>query len=208
MIITLALTLALLIPTGGASAVIAGGLLALDLYSAGKQFIHYGQQQALTGTDLDRARSLSDEDPSLTGVVISLISIGLSGAQLISVFRQVQALRNLAAAGRDTEAAVKALNKVGEDLGAGDLGTQAANSGRRARSGASTAADKPPTRTSRRLRTRRRPPRRSRRRRTSRPPNLPTNPGPSPTSRRPRQRPTSPRPGPSARLAKSTRLYR
>ena len=145
MIITLALTLALLIPTGGASAVIAMGLLALDLYSAGKQFIHYGQQQALSGTDLDRARSLSDEDPSLTGVVISLISIGLSGAQLISVFRQVQALRNLAAAGRDTEAAVKALNKVGEDLGAGDLGTQAANSGRRARSGASTAADKPPT---------------------------------------------------------------
>ena len=140
MIITLALTLALLIPTGGASAVIAGGLLALDLYSAGKQFIHYGQQQALTGTDLDRARSLSDEDPSLTGVIISLISIGLSGAQLISVFRQVQALRNLAAAGRDTEAAVKALNKVGEDLGAGDLGTQAANSGRRARSAASTAA--------------------------------------------------------------------
>ena len=145
MIITLALTLALLIPTGGASAVIAAGLLALDLYSAGKQFIHYGQQQALTGTDLDRARSLSDEDPSLTGVVISLISIGLSGAQLISVFRQVQALRNLAAAGRDTEAAVKALNKVGEDLGAGDLGTQAANSGRRARSGASATADKPPT---------------------------------------------------------------
>jgi hypothetical protein len=145
MIITLALTLALLIPTGGASAVIAVGLLALDVYSAGKQFIHYGQQQALTGTDLDRARSLSDEDPSLTGVIISLISIGLSGAQLISVFRQVQALRNLAAAGRDTDAAVKALNKVGEDLGAGDLGTQAANSGRRARSGASTTADKPPT---------------------------------------------------------------
>ena len=144
-VITLALTLVLLLPTGGASAVIAGGLLALDVYSAGKQYIQYGRQQALRGTDLDRARSLSDEDPSLTGVIISLISVGLSGAQLISVFRQVQAVRNLAAAGRDTDTAVKALNKVGEDLGAGDLGTQAATTGRRARSGASTTADKPPT---------------------------------------------------------------
>jgi hypothetical protein len=143
--ITLALTLVLLIPTGGASAVIAGGLLALDVYSAGKQIIQYGRQQALRGTDLDRARSLSDEDPSLTGVIISLISVGLSGAQLISVFRQVQAVRNLAAAGRDTDAAVKALNKVGEDLGAGDLGTEAATTGRRTGQGASTAADKPPT---------------------------------------------------------------
>ncbi|HEY1516371.1 MAG TPA: hypothetical protein VGF91_08125 [Solirubrobacteraceae bacterium] len=144
-VITLALTLVLLLPTGGASAVIAGGLLALDVYSAGKQIIQYGRQQALTGTDLDRARSLSDEDPSLTGVIISLISVGLSGAQLISVFRQVQAVRNLAAAGRDTDAAVKSLNKVGEDLGAGDLGTQAATTGRRTGRGASTEADKPPT---------------------------------------------------------------
>ena len=56
MIITLALTLVLLLPTGGASAVIAGGLLALDVYSAGKQIIQYGRQQALVGTDLDRAR--------------------------------------------------------------------------------------------------------------------------------------------------------
>ena len=144
-VITLALTLVLLLPTGGASAVIAGSLLALDVYSAGKQIIQYGRQQALSGTDLDRARSLSDEDPSLTGVIISLISVGLSGAQLISVFRQVQAVRNLAAAGRDTDAAVKALNKVGEDLGAGDLGTQAATTGRRTARGASTAAEKPPT---------------------------------------------------------------
>ncbi|MGZ4187333.1 MAG: hypothetical protein ACXVSL_14530 [Solirubrobacteraceae bacterium] len=145
MVITLALTLVLLLPTGGASAVIAGGLLALDVYSAGTQIIQYGRQKALRGTDLDRARSLSDEDPSLTGVIISLVSVGLSGAQLLSVFRQVQAVRNLAAAGRDTDAAVKALNKVGEDVGAGDIGTQAANSGRRARTGGSTAADKPPT---------------------------------------------------------------
>jgi hypothetical protein len=74
--------------------------------------------------------------------VISLISAGIGGAQLINVFRQVQAVRNLAAAGADSEAAVKALNKVGEELGAGDLGTQAANTGRRARTGG--AADRPP----------------------------------------------------------------
>ena len=140
-VITIALTLVLLLPTGGASGFIAGGLVALDLYSAGKQYIAYGRQQALRGTDLDRARSLSEEDPSLFGVVVSLISAGIGGAQLINVFRQVQAVRNLAAAGGDTEAAVKALNKVGEELGAGDLGTQAANTGRRARTG---AADRPP----------------------------------------------------------------
>ena len=144
-VITLALTLVLLLPTGGASGLIAGGLLALDLYSAGKQYVAYGRQKALRGTDLDRARSLSDEDPSLTGFVITLVSAGIGGAQLISVFRQVQAVRNLAAAGADTEAAVKALNKVGEDLGAGDLGTQAANTGRRSKAGASTAPDRPPT---------------------------------------------------------------
>jgi hypothetical protein len=140
-VITIALTLVLLLPTGGASGFIAGGLIALDLYSAGKQYIAYGRQQALRGTDLDRARSLSDEHPSLTGVVISLVSAGIGGAQLINVFRQVQAVRNLAAAGSDTDAAVKALNKVGEELGAGDLGTQAAKTGRRARAG---AGDKPP----------------------------------------------------------------
>ena len=42
--------------------------------------------------------ALSDEDPSLTGVIISLISVGLSGFQLLSVFRQAQVVRNLAAA--------------------------------------------------------------------------------------------------------------
>jgi hypothetical protein len=140
-VLTIALTLVLLLPTGGASGFIAGGLIALDLYSAGKQYIAYGRQKALRGTDLDRARSLSEEDPSLTGMVISLISAGIGGVQLINVFRQVQAVRNLAAAGGDTDAAVKALNKVGEELGAGDLGTQAANTGRRARAG---AGDKPP----------------------------------------------------------------
>jgi hypothetical protein len=140
-VITIALTLVLLLPTGGASGLIAGSLVALDLYSAGKQYIAYGRQQALRGTDLDRARSLSDEDPSLTGIVISLVSAGIGGAQLLNVFRQVQAVRNLAAAGGDTDAVVKALNKVGDELGAGELGTQAANTGRRARAG---AADRPP----------------------------------------------------------------
>ena len=57
-VITLALTLVLLLPTGGASAVIAGGLLALDVYSAGKQYIQYGRQQALRGpTSTAPARS-------------------------------------------------------------------------------------------------------------------------------------------------------
>src|SRR4029453_233382 len=44
-VITIALTLVLLLPTGGASGFIAGGLIALDLYSAGKQYIAYGRQQ-------------------------------------------------------------------------------------------------------------------------------------------------------------------
>jgi hypothetical protein len=77
----LALGLALLaaIPTGGSSLVAAGaalaslGSLGISLYQAGEHLQQYQLEQAMAGSDFDKARALSTEDPSLFWLAVDIV---------------------------------------------------------------------------------------------------------------------------------------
>ena len=47
-----------------------------------------GHLLALANTDLDQARSLSAEEPSLTGLAVKLVSLGLNAGVVVSLFRE------------------------------------------------------------------------------------------------------------------------
>ena len=121
--ITLALSLLLLVPTGGASLAVPG-LLALDVYTGLSQLVEHGRQKAMTDTDLDQARSLSDEEPSLTGFAITLVSLGLQGVSLLKAFRQAVALRRLAMEGGESDAVRRALKQLLEEHGVTDVNAE------------------------------------------------------------------------------------
>jgi hypothetical protein len=74
------LALVTFLPSGGASLGIAAGMASVGMaaYSAVHDWEKYSQQKMLSDTDLDIARSLSTEEPSLTPFVISPVSLGLS----------------------------------------------------------------------------------------------------------------------------------
>jgi hypothetical protein len=127
---SLALSLLTLIPTGGASLAIPVGIASAGLaaYSALKEFEHYKDQKTLTNTDLDRARALSDEEPSLAGFAMSLVGLGLEGAMLIHAFKAAVQIRRLAMAGEETTRVnrlVDELNQLGKNHNAPDLGKRA-----------------------------------------------------------------------------------
>jgi hypothetical protein len=117
--------------------------VGLAAYSALAELDRYEEQKALYDTDLDRARSLSDEEPSLTRFAIALVSLGFEGATLALAFRTAVRIKRLAMAGEQDGPRVRRLvdelNKAGKPRGKPDLGDQAL---RDARAG---GADKPPT---------------------------------------------------------------
>lgn len=122
-----ALAIVTLIPSGGASLAIPAGIAAAGLaaYSAAKEWEQYETQKTLVNTDIDLARSLSTEEPSLTGFAVSLVGLGLEGIPLIAAFNKARNLKKLVDAGEDTTAAVRELNAIGKSRGAPDLGEQA-----------------------------------------------------------------------------------
>jgi hypothetical protein len=147
MIAALALAVVTLIPSGGASLLVpaAIGSIGLAAYSAVDLYERYDRQKALTNTALDRARSLSLDEPSLTGFVMDLVSIGLDAVALGKIFRQARHLRKLAMAGEETGDAARALNKMGEEHGLGNrnLGDEVLQTTRAEGAAAKTAVSKP-----------------------------------------------------------------
>ncbi len=113
-----------------ALAVIPGGQifallgLALDLYTAGNELVQYGLDKTFAGTDLDRAKALSDKSPSLAGFAFALIGAGLNAAAVRSAFTEADALRARIAGG-DTDA-IDVLNKLGKEHGVEHLGEDVA----------------------------------------------------------------------------------
>jgi len=79
MLLSFALALVTMVPSGGASLAVAAGAASAGLaaYTALKEFQSYEDNKTLIDTDLDRARALSDEEPSLAGFAMSLIGLGL-----------------------------------------------------------------------------------------------------------------------------------
>jgi hypothetical protein len=81
-----------------ASFTLVGAALA-SFYQVMKEYIAYSKQDVLANTDLERARSLSDQEPSLTGLAVALVGAGLAGGTAAKVFSRARNLRKLAITG-------------------------------------------------------------------------------------------------------------
>ncbi|HSC03713.1 MAG TPA: hypothetical protein VLC49_10345, partial [Solirubrobacteraceae bacterium] len=108
------LALVTFLPTGGASLGIAAGMASVGMaaYSAVHDWEKYSQQKMLSDTDLDIARSLSTEEPSLTPFIVSLVSLGLEPLALLSAFNKARRIKALANSGEDATALVNELNQI------------------------------------------------------------------------------------------------
>jgi hypothetical protein len=126
--VTLAAAVISAVPSAGISVILTTnlGALAIDVYGAVESYQEYGLAQALTNTDLDQARSISTEEPALTGFAVRLVSLGLSAGAVTQLFRQAVAVRRLVIAGRESDDAVRVLNQLGSKHGAPGLGDEVA----------------------------------------------------------------------------------
>ena len=110
-----ALLVVTLLPTGGLSAVVLVpvGLASAGIaaYSALKIYQKYERQKLLANTDLDLARALSNEEPSLRGFAMNLVNIGLEGFALLRLWRKAVELRKLAV---ERQTMTQALNEFRE----------------------------------------------------------------------------------------------
>ena len=124
------IVLATVIPSAGSSLAVGIGLTsaALSVTSAVEDWEHYKKQKLLVNTSLDRARALSNEEPSLTPVALDLIFLGFDGVALSSAFHDVVSLRNLVREGqaaknaREVKTIIGRLDKLGEARGTDRLG--------------------------------------------------------------------------------------
>ena len=129
MLLSFALALVTMVPSGGASLAVAAGAASAGLaaYTALKEFQSYEDNKTLIDTDLDRARALSDDEPSLAGFAMSLIGLGLEGMMLVHAFKTAVQLRRMAMAGEEgkrLQGLLDELNKIGKDHNAPELGQQ------------------------------------------------------------------------------------
>jgi hypothetical protein len=116
--------------TGGSTLALAADLagLALDAYMFDEALDEYGRGQALADTSLDRARSLSQSEPSLAWLAVQLVGLKWSAAATVRTFREATALRRAVRAGEPVnEAAVHALDTTGEQGGLGKIGQRVVN---------------------------------------------------------------------------------
>lgn len=117
-----------LLPSGGTSIALVGiAGASLAAYDAAKAYGEYTKQKTFANTDLDIARSLSSEEPSLTRFAVSLVSLGIEAIPLIGAFNKARRIKALVNAGDEAGAAALAreLNAFGKPHGAPDLGEQA-----------------------------------------------------------------------------------
>jgi hypothetical protein len=108
------LALVTLIPSGGVALGVVAGMASVGMaaYSAVHDWEQYSRQKMLSDTDLDIARSLSTEEPSLTPFIVSLVSLGLEPLALLSAFNKARRIKALANSGEDTTALVNELNQI------------------------------------------------------------------------------------------------
>lgn len=128
----IALALVLLIPSGGSSLGIAAAGIAgagLATYSAVREWERYKLQKRLYNTDLDVARALATEEPSLTSFALSLVALGMEGLPLVGAFARARRLKRLVDAGEEASdaarATVRELDDLGSKHGRPDLGRRA-----------------------------------------------------------------------------------
>jgi hypothetical protein len=134
--------------TGGISLGVAAGV---NVVAAGFEIQEYMMKKALAGTDFDKARALSQEDPSLIWLAISIVGtvFDIKGAtSAIKTFRTLTPLAKVAEGAesvREAEIAIEALGIAARREGGEQLGEQLAKSVitnvRRTRGGESLALE-------------------------------------------------------------------
>lgn len=122
--IALALGLLAALPTGGGSLVAAGavvGAVGSVGVSAATAFMHIREYQfksAANGTDFDKARAVSGEDPSLFWLALDIVAVGIDLSAAVGVFKSLGPAARLAAAGgKDSELALKSLREAAVQQG-------------------------------------------------------------------------------------------
>ncbi len=105
-LVALALGLIAAIPTGGSSVVAAGTFIAATGAAIASTAIavhdlrEYSLQQSLAGTDFDRARAISQDEPSLFWLALSVVGAGLDIVAAGAAFRTLSRLAREAAEAR------------------------------------------------------------------------------------------------------------
>jgi len=125
--VLIGLTMLTLVPTGGTSAMAALSLagLAYDIYAGLDDHEDFKLGAAAADTDLDKVRSLSDTEPSLTPLLMRIVSAGVNFTIAASLFKRATALRQMTANSAAEREALAALNKAGEELGVKGIGDEA-----------------------------------------------------------------------------------
>jgi hypothetical protein len=102
------------------------GSLAAGAYDLLKEYAKYESDKRLSNTALDATKSISDVDPSLTGLVVAAISMGLSINEVRGIFKEARALKKTMLEGEEAaaNAARKELDQLGERHGIPDLADQ------------------------------------------------------------------------------------
>jgi hypothetical protein len=129
MLLSFALAIVTLVPSGGASLAVAAGAASAGLaaYTALQEFQTYENNKTLVDTDLDRARALSNEEPSLAAFAMTLVGLGLETVLLAHAFKTAVQLRRMAMAGEESARLQKLLdelNAIGKEKNAPNLGKQ------------------------------------------------------------------------------------
>jgi hypothetical protein len=111
-----ALAILTLVPSGGTSLGIVVGAASASFaaYSAAEAWREYDTSKSLANTDLDLARSLSTEEPSLSGFAVSLVSLGIEALPLVHAFATARKIKLLMNEGKNVDELVMELNRVGE----------------------------------------------------------------------------------------------
>jgi hypothetical protein len=138
------LALALAPVTGGISLAVAAGV---NVIATGLEVHEFMMQKALAGTDFDKARSLSQDEPSLFWLAVSIVGTVfdvVGAASAIKAFRALAPLAKAAEAakgGKEAEAAMEALELAARKAGGSKLAEKVVANVRRARGGESLALE-------------------------------------------------------------------
>lgn len=102
------------------------GAVAAGAYDMLKEYVKYESDKRLSNTALDASKSISDADPSLAGLVLAAVNLGMSINEVRGLFKEARALKKTMLDGEESaaKAAREELNELGERHGITDLADQ------------------------------------------------------------------------------------
>lgn len=126
--------------TGGVSLAVAAGV---NVAVAAVHVQEYLMQEALSGTDFDRAQALSQEEPSLFWLAMDIVGAVMDAPAMFKSFRSMASLVKAAQAAKEGEAAVEALQTLrtaAKEAHGAEFAEKVVVQVKRARGGDTTAA--------------------------------------------------------------------